>query len=109
MFVYSEILNKKFATVKECEKAEADYAAAQAKAKAEAEKKAAEAKAKQDALKAEKSARAKEIDAAYAEVIAAQKKYNDLVKAFIDSYGYYHASYKADNVPVFSSLLDFFF
>lgn len=109
MFVYSEILNKKFNTVKECEKAEKEYAEAQAQAKAEAEKKAAEAKAKAEALKNEKSIRAKEIDAAYSEVVAAQKKYNDLVSKFINDYGYYHASYKGENVPLFSSLLDFFF
>lgn len=73
MYIYSELLHKKFDTIKEAKEAEAAY-----KAEQEAEI------ARNQAAAAEKEARKKEVDEAFGVAY-------DLLKGFIADYGEYYS------------------
>lgn len=79
MKIYSEITGKEYKTVEECQKAEEEVAI----------QKAAEA-AKADKLKKERKQRAEEVDKAH-------KHYLELLNAFVQDYGSYHATYRSDD------------
>jgi len=100
MKYYSEILNKAFDTEKECLKAEQEAAAARKKAELE-----------EKARKEARAARAVEVEQALKDAKAAEKKAEDLLKAFVKDYGSYHTTLKGADayIPSFGSILDMFF
>ena len=100
MKYFSEVLNKAFETEKECLNAEQE--AFVAKKKAELEE-----KAKKEA----RAARAAEVEQALKDVKAAEKKADELLKAFVKDYGSYHTTLKGADayIPSFTSLFDLFF
>ena len=82
MKIYSEKTNKEYASVDECLAAEKEFDEAIAAKKAAEEKALAERKAKQEALVAERKADADEVETARQELIAAQKKYHEVLAKF---------------------------
>lgn len=98
MKYYSDKLNKLFDTEKELEKAEQE-----ADIKAYKEKQEKEAKA------AERKARAAEVEEARKTMVAAQKKYQEVLEAFIRDYKSFHYSIKNDEVKeMIPTLFDIF-
>lgn len=87
MKYYSETLQKLFNTEKE-------LVAEETRVKAEQLKKAAAEKAKKEA----RTTRAKEVEKALKDANAAQKKAIEVLKAFIQDYGYFHSTIKEENV-----------
>ena len=86
---YSEKTKKEYSTEKECVEAEKEYD----KANAEKEKERALVKKESD-----------EITAAYKELMAARRKYNDLVNKFIKKHKSYHLT--IDNQDFFDTFFD---
>lgn len=82
----SELTNKIYDTVEECEKADkqvlAERAAAEEKRKARA---------------AEKQARQEEIEKAYENLTNARKTYDELRNAFVKDYGSFHMTFNRNN------------
>ena len=95
MKYYSTELKQLFDTQEECEQAETT--ALEAKKKAEEEK---------SQLLAERKARAKEVEEAQKELVAAQKKYNTLLRDFLRDYKTYH--YSASSMEDIPRLMDWF-
>lgn len=96
MKYYSELTKKVYDSPKEVEAAEAEIKAAE------------ERKAK---LQEKRADRAKEIEAAYKDIINAQKKYSDLVDAFVKDYGSFHMTYTDDKplvAPFYELLKELF-
>ena len=83
MKYYSEVLDKTFATEKECLKAEQEHALAL--------KKEEEAKAK---MSEERAAAAKEVEKAAEALKAARENYRTKIHDFCQKYGTYHYSVK---------------
>lgn len=94
MKIYSEKTNKEYASVDECLAAEKEFDEAVAAKKAAEEKALAERKAKQEAIAAERKADADEVEAARQELIAAKKKFNDILAKFCQKHGAYHYTIK---------------
>ena len=94
MKIYSEKTNKEYASVDECLAAEKEFDEAIAAKKAAEEKALVERKAKQEALVAERKADADEVEAARQELIAAQKKYHEVLAKFCQKHGAYHYTIK---------------
>lgn len=95
---YSTELNKLFDSQEEAEKAES--LAIEAKKKAEEEK---------EKLQLERKANAQKVEEARKEMIAAQKKYEEEIRNFINLYGSYHYSTTSlDDMPRLFDL-DWFF
>ena len=94
MKIYSEKTNKEYASVDECLAAEKEFDEAVAAKKAAEEKALAERKAKQEAIVAERKADAEEVEAARQELIAAKKKFNDILAKFCQKHGAYHYTVK---------------
>lgn len=93
MKIISEKTGKEYATVAECQDAEALYDAEVAR------------KEKEKARKnEERSARAKEVEDAYKRVLEAQKEYRHLLNTFCKDYGSFHMTLKDGN-----SFFDSFF
>lgn len=78
----SELTNKIYDTIEECEKA--DKALLEERAAAEEKRKAREA---------EKQSRQKDVEEAYANLAAARKHYDELRDAFLKDYGTLHMSF----------------
>lgn len=78
----SELTNKIYDTIEECEKA--DKALLAERAAAEEKRKAREA---------EKQTRQKEVEQAYTDLAAARKHYDELRDAFLKDYGTLHMSF----------------
>lgn len=93
MKIISEKTGKEYATVAECQDAEALYDAEIARQEREKARKTEE-----------RSARAKEVEAAYKKVIEAQKEYHELLNKFCQDYGSFHMTLKDGN-----SFFDHFF
>ena len=110
MKIYSEKTNKEYASVDECLAAETEFDEAVAAKKAADEKALAERKAKQDALAAERKADADEVKAACQELIAAKKKFNDILAKFCQKHGAYHCTIRSEDWfhDPFSSIFDNF-
>lgn len=100
MKYFSEILHKFFESEEECVQAESDYRNKEEVAKKEKEQKTAERKA-----------RAKEVEAAYAEMQAAQKKFDEVLAAFVADFGSFHMTISSPfyNSFPFNKLFDEFF
>jgi len=79
MKYYSTVLNKLFDSEKECNKAEKE-----AEVKQQAAKKAAEE------AKLNREADAKKVEAAYDEMVKAEKNYQQVLSDFCKKYGSYH-------------------
>lgn len=94
MKIYSEKTNKEYASVDECLAAEKEFDEAVAAKKAAEEKALAERKAKQEAIVAERKADADEVEAARQELIAAKKKFDDILAKFCQKHGAYHYTVK---------------
>lgn len=115
MKIISEITGKTYPTVDACIKAEADFTAAQKKA--EEERLLAQKKAEQERVAKEKARgeRAKEVEEAYKAAIAvrqnchkmmneADKKYQDLLRAFLKDYKQFHFTVQSDGPLSFPSI-----
>lgn len=81
--------------------------AQEARRKAQQAKELAERERKEEALRLRRKERAKEVEDAYKEVYEKQKKADDLMRAFIEDYGYFHTT--IDHVKANPSLWDIFF
>jgi hypothetical protein len=90
MKYYSEILDEKFDTVKDLEKAEKEFEIKQIelKKKREEELKIIEAR------KAERAIRAKEVEEAFIEANKMREKATELLNKFLKDYGSYHSTIK---------------
>lgn len=97
MKYFSEVLNKTFDTEKECLKAEQEAVAAKKKIELEE-------KAKKEA----RAARAAEVDQALKDARTADKKADELLRAFVKDYGSYHTTLK-DADAYIPSIFDLFF
>ena len=96
MKIYSEVLNKFYESVDECEEAEKKF-------EEEQEAKKAEKKKKDE----ERAARAKEVEDAFKALKAAQKHYDDVLTQFLKDYKVYHYSGNSlSDFPSALSLLD---
>lgn len=108
MKILSEILNKTFDTVQECEKAEKLYLDAK-KAREEAAIKAqAEKAAKEKQLQAQRATRAKEVEDAYKAIIDARKIYDEKLTAFVKDYGSFHMTVRTGENNPFNFFDSFF-
>ena len=110
MKIYSEKTNKEYTSVEDCLAAEKEYDEAMEAKKAAEEKAFAERKAKQEALAVERKADADEVEAARQELIAAKKKFNDVLAKFCQKHGAYHYTIKPGEEfhDLFSSVFDSF-
>lgn len=97
MKIISEITGKTYKTVAECEAAEKE-------AQLEAQRK----KEEQEAQAKNRKARAEEVGKAYEAMLAAKKKYNELLRAFVSDYGSYHYSIPKDRIDT-DDILSWFF
>ena len=100
MKYFSEVLHKFFESAEECAAAEADYFN-----KEEVEKKEKEQRS------AERKARAKEVEAAYAELQAAQKAFDEKLAEFVKDFGAFHMTITSPywNTYSFKKIVDRFF
>lgn len=92
MKILSEKTNKTYATVDECLKAEKEYDEA-----------VAAKKAKEEELVNQRKTRAAEIEAAYQEVVDAQKKYRNLLDKFVKDYGSFHMTLHTGDLNPFNA------
>lgn len=97
MKYYSEQTKQFYDSVDECEEAEKQLVETKKKAELEA-------KAKSEA----REKRAKEVEEAIQVAYDAQKKMNDLLKAFYKDYGPFNYSYRGEDIHSLLSLFDFF-
>lgn len=97
MKYFSEKLNKVFDTIEACEQAELQAKEAENREKIRKEREAAHQKELADKRKE----RAAEVDEARKAMVAAQKKYKEVLEAFIHDYHSYHfTETNVDNVPL---------
>lgn len=102
MLYFSELTEKKYATLKELEKDEKKFQAEQEAKKLEMQKK----KEEEEKLLNERKTRAKEVEDAYQVAVNATKKYQELLNAFIKDYRSYHFS--ISSTSNFDNLIDSF-
>ena len=81
MLYFSEITNKKYQTMEECQKAEKEAINAQEKVKLAEEKRTAERK--EHACKVEEARK---------KMVSAQHEYQEALSSFVKKYGTYHLS-----------------
>ena len=74
-------------------------------AEKEYDQKVAEKEARKKKLSSDRAARAKEVEEAFKEACDANKKYVDLLNAFVDDYGSYHKTI-SDKSFNYSNLID---
>ena len=109
MKFYGEKTKKLYDTAEACEKAEFEAKEQENRDKILAEHKAAEEKEKKEKAAAERKQMAGEIEEARQAMIAAQKTYQEKIKAFVDKYHSYHFSTnKVDEIPTLFDLFDRF-
>lgn len=110
MKIISEKTGKEYATVEECVAAEEQFDKELAEKKAAEEKALAEAKAKKEQALAVRKADADEVEAARQELIAAKKKFNDVLAKFCSKHGAYHYTIKPGEGihDLFTSVFDNF-
>lgn len=109
MKYYSEKLKKFYDTPEACEDAEFKAKEQENRDKILAERKAAEEKEKKEKAAAERKQMAGEIEEARQTMIAAQKAYQEKIKAFVDKYHSYHFSTtNVDEIPTLFDLFDKF-
>lgn len=105
MKYYSEQLGRVFDTVEELEKAETKRKAEEVAAKIKAERE----KAEKEKKAAERKSRAAEVEEARKNMVAAQKKYRELMEAFVRDYKSYHFSTTdVNDFPTLFNLFDLF-
>ena len=106
MKYYGERTKKLYDTAEACEKAEFEMKEAENREKIRKEREEAQEKERKEKLAAERKARATEVDEARKAMIAAQKKYKEVLEAFIRDYHTYHLSTSSfDEIP---TLFEFF-
>lgn len=110
MKYFSEVTRDYYDTEKACLEAEFKVKEEQNKEKIRRERAEREAKEKQEKLAAERKARAAEVEEARKAMVAAQKKYQEVLSAFVRDYKTYHySSTSVDDIPVlFSTFFDWF-
>lgn len=106
MKYYSDFTRALYDTEEALVAAEKELAAEKAREEEELKKR----KEAEEAKKHERKARAEEIEEAHKAMMAAQKKYQELIAKFVSDYGTYHWSTSSkDGVPtLFRSLFDLF-
>lgn len=97
MKIISEKTNQSYATVEECIAAEKAFDEAAAKEKEEKEK-----------IAAARKERAVEVEDAYKAVIEANKKYRELLQAFVKDYGSFHMTVHTGEFNPFDSFTHLF-
>ena len=110
MKIYSEKTDKEYASVEDCLAAEKEYDEAMEAKRVAEEKALVERKAKQEAEIAERKVDADEVEVARQELIAAQKKYYEILAKFCQKHGAYHYTIKPGEGlhDLFSSVFDSF-
>jgi len=110
MRYWSEITKQFYDTEKACLEAEFQVKEEQNREKIRRERAEREAKEKQEKLAAERKTRAAEVEEARKAMVAAQKKYQEVLEAFVRDYKTYHfSSTSIEDVPVlFSTFFDWF-
>lgn len=109
MKYYSEKLQKVFDTAEACQRAEFEAKEAENKEKIRRERAEREAREKKEKMAAERKIRAAEVEEARKAMVAAQKKYQEVLEAFIKSYGTYHCSLTGDDAKAAApTLFDIF-
>lgn len=98
MKYYSDVTQRFYDNAEACVKAEKDAIAAQEKEKKEKER-----------LANERKTRAAEVEDARKAMVAAQKKYQEVLEAFIKQFGSYHLSLDGEDAKAAShTLFDLF-
>lgn len=106
MKFYSDKTGKLYDSAEACEKAELELKEAENREKIRKEREEAYQKERKEKLAAERKARAAEVEEARKGMVAAQKKYKEVLEGFIRDYGNYHmTSTSFDDIP---TLFDFF-
>ena len=110
MKFYSDVTKQFYDTEKACLEAEFKVKEEQNREKIRRERAEREAKEKQEKLSAERKARAAEVEEARKAMVTAQKKYQEVLEAFVRDYKTYHfSSTSLEDVPVlFSTFFDWF-
>ena len=93
----NDYTNEVFSNADDCAAAEKKYEEQKAKERAE-----------KDKLANERKTRAAEVEAARKEMVAAERKYKELIEAFVRDYKSYHySSHSVDDIPtLFSSFFN---
>jgi phage-related tail protein len=109
MKYYSEVTRQYYDTEKACLEAEFKVKEEQNREKIRRERAEREAKEKQEKLTAERKARAAEVEEARKAMVAAQKKYQEVLEAFVKDYKTYHLSLTGEDAKgIIPSLFDIF-
>ena len=109
MRYWSEITKSFYDTEKACLEAEFRAKEEENRAKIKRERAEREAKEKQERLAAERKARAAEVEEARKTMVVAQKKYREVLEAFVRDYKTYHLSLNGEDAKsVANSLFDIF-
>lgn len=103
MKYYSDKTKKLYDTEKELMQAEFELKEAENREKIKKERE----KAHQEELAAQRKDRAAEVEAARVAMVEAQKKYKEMLNAFIKDYGSFHyTSSSVDDIPIIFDLFD---
>ena len=109
MKYFSEVTRQYYDTEKACLEAEFKAKEAQNLEKIRKERAEREAKERQEKLAAERKTRAAEVEEARKAMIAAQKKYREVLEAFVKDYKTYHLSLNGEDAKAAAnSLFDIF-
>ena len=104
---FSDKTNQYYDTVEAANRAEFEAKEEENRQKILAERKAAKEKEEKEKAAAERKAMAEKVEAARKEMVAAQKKYNEALNAFINKYHTYHfSSSSIEDIPVLFSALN---
>ena len=109
MKYWSEVTKSFYDSEKACLDAEFKAKEEQNREKIRRERAEREAKEKQEKLAAERKARAAEVEEARKAMVAAQKKYQEVLETFIKQFGSYHLSLNGEDAKAAAhSLFDIF-
>lgn len=107
MKYYSEKLKQVFDTAEACQEAEFKAKEQENRERVQRERDERIRKEEQAKAAAERKEMAEKVDAARKEMVAAQKKYNEALSAFIDKYHTYHfSSSSIEDIPVLFDVLN---
>ena len=109
MKYWSEKLQKLYDIAEACQKAEFEAKEKENRDRILKEREAREKKEKQEKLAVERKTKAAEVEEARKAMVAAQRKYKEVLSAFNEQFGPFHLSLTGENVKeVFPTLFDLF-